>query len=390
MATHAASLTSSQSALSTDIPVGYTALPIAASACGSALPEVVHAAKYCAQSPLSPSTLLHTRTTGFSSWNGFPAAKHVQDDLVRPPVDYSPNSTDVMMTPPDVRTSMYTPNFYSENGSEDGLGDRASTRDIYEDFSGPEPAPSFPANPATPSSPPVAGHPACSSFMHEWTRQTTEEPCSSNAWQYMGIISDMGDFERCKKEHAALNNKSKGVIDDVPKTAEEDRAYVARIFTAMTDFSDKEAVSRTGKSQLTRLRQLSNLDYEILAWEILSKTKKAHAGELGFSGWRMEKQPWKYAYFDSFRARFNEIEHNCRICKSLVYNLTEAKWPERFVSHPVAERASKLTNKRINERKGNVLKQVTVFSATDQRRKRPRTEMESLLKPSPGLGVKDW
>lgn len=59
-------------------------------------------------------------------------------------------------------------------------------------------------------------------------------------------------------------------VDDFPYTPEEKQGYAHQLWQAMTDYSDyHEARDEKSHFQVDRLKALSEVEMEVLAWEML-------------------------------------------------------------------------------------------------------------------------
>ncbi|KAK1827142.1 hypothetical protein QBC39DRAFT_362549 [Podospora conica] len=125
-------------------------------------------------------------------------------------------------------------------------------------------------------------------------------------------------------------------IDDFPTTPEARLGYVQTLYEAMTDFSavsepHPEAHSRVGH-QVKSVKNLSDLEFEMLAWELQGALESAHLGYKGYTGNLVD---WSYQRFGSFGARHRLATAACRDpSKGIVHSLAKASFSQIFAADP--------------------------------------------------------
>ncbi|KAK1827146.1 hypothetical protein QBC39DRAFT_437403 [Podospora conica] len=179
------------------------------------------------------------------------------------------------------------------------------------------------------------------------------------AWQ--GYIKSFEECievrQRLREQRLVKLDQNDDASDDFPYTPEAKMECAKQITEAIIDYTDFiEDKDQQNHHQVNRLRAMSGLEIEVLAWEILMAVENAYLGNLGFPALpdeveRKAKKNWRYRSFGSFGARFEQVKHACRVSKSVVYNLTTSPAILSLASDPVHQVGTKISNKILNDKR---------------------------------------
>ncbi|KAK4445976.1 hypothetical protein QBC34DRAFT_383648 [Podospora aff. communis PSN243] len=181
-------------------------------------------------------------------------------------------------------------------------------------------------------------------------RKPTRDLVKERTRIYTGLIPNRQELEKRRSELQALNNvdiQRDGSLDaDYPKEGSaQERKCHEDLFKAITDFSN--IVEEEKHFQMKRVRMLSDMEVEIIAWDLLIAVRNAHCGKLGFEA-RAWNREWSHDSYDTFTARFSDVLKVCRISKSIVYGDCPVSFTKRIASAPLKELGSKNGNQKLN------------------------------------------
>ncbi|KAK3943227.1 hypothetical protein QBC46DRAFT_421512 [Diplogelasinospora grovesii] len=97
-----------------------------------------------------------------------------------------------------------------------------------------------------------------------------------------------------------------------------------------------------------RVRKLSNIEVEILAWELLYTIKEVQEGRYNIGKWTYD---WRHDNYDTFLDRFLDVLDACKKSKAVVHGMLTANFASRIASAPFTEFHRKVTNKEINSQR---------------------------------------
>ncbi|KAK0641963.1 hypothetical protein B0T16DRAFT_461986 [Cercophora newfieldiana] len=174
---------------------------------------------------------------------------------------------------------------------------------------------------------------------------------------YQPMIMNADDLDAVKREHESLNNREVGLNAETnegyPNTPHEQQQLVQKLFNAIVDFSDYR--EKDSDYQLSRVKDLSNIEVHIIAWDILLATQSAHRGEIGFAS-RSWAPEWAWEEYRSFSERFAAVVDCCKHVKSMVYGDVKASFARRIASAPVREKKRNDTNAGTNKKRADNIK----------------------------------
>ncbi|KAK0641909.1 hypothetical protein B0T16DRAFT_461935 [Cercophora newfieldiana] len=122
---------------------------------------------------------------------------------------------------------------------------------------------------------------------------------------------DMNPLAEDDEEHEDRNS----INQDVPKTNQEMQDCALQVHDALVDYS--EMIDSETSYQITRLKNLTDMERNLLAWKILKSTIDAHEGRLHFGPWNSDRG---------------------------------TPFGARFAAHPEGELRSKEANKKVNNK----------------------------------------
>lgn len=176
--------------------------------------------------------------------------------------------------------------------------------------------------------------------MNAFNVQPVEDLLREAQGNWIGYITS---HEACVDMRAKLSSarivdidEGDNIVDDFPHSPEAKMVHAYQLWEAMVDYSDYiEARDNKNHFQVDRLKALSEVEMEVLAWELLVRsakttypvpnatdtrpkkaTENAHLGTLGFtvtSDSADRKRTWRYSRFGSFGARFEKVKEACRV-----------------------------------------------------------------------------
>ena len=198
---------------------------------------------------------------------------------------------------------------------------------------------------------------------------------------FPGMCKDETDFQQLKNVFGSLKTPRTGNpsgntnVGAFPADKYDQQTLVKKLFEAMVnldDIIDKPAQPRalrqnhpelprhhpehpdpnlTYNSRVKGVWEVSDVQLELLAWELLFRIRDAQAGVLHLDPWHADDH-WQYSHYPNFMARFDACCYALRTSKAIVHNLTEAPYLARSAFAPEAEVKRKRTNNQGNERKG--------------------------------------
>ncbi|KDN71057.1 hypothetical protein CSUB01_07909 [Colletotrichum sublineola] len=241
----------------------------------------------------------------------------------------------------------------------------------------------------------------------------TAELIAAPTFSYKGIVQNMDHFEELDHAYERHVKRAAGKAPNEdaswPLTAEQQRTYVKRLFSHITDMGNfyelrkarerltKLQASQQGRGSLeaaetpSRKRRrgaevqdaaarpkgisktdwalmdaestpmelleavihysISDVEIELLCWRLL---RAAMEMQLGFTKrplWSGSKTVAMWEHFDTFAERWQAICENVLDCKILVHSLTRADWVFKYAGAPSKERGGKLNNDLLNGRR---------------------------------------
>ena len=104
-------------------------------------------------------------------------------------------------------------------------------------------------------------------------RPSLSQLLKDKSHQWRGIIKDDNEFKSLKDEFRRCNdNTGRTKVEmskDIPQTLKQKHQLVRQLFEAIVDFSTvKESESRK-RHQVDRIRALSNVEVEMISWDLL-------------------------------------------------------------------------------------------------------------------------
>ncbi|KAG7103326.1 hypothetical protein HYQ44_017414 [Verticillium longisporum] len=209
--------------------------------------------------------------------------------------------------------------------------------------------------------------------------------------QCQGYVGSLEHFEGLKDAYYAFSNGASGLANEeleIRQDAPAQRRCVRQLFEAIMDMSssieaaddvgtnlgqDGEPAAASGNAVAAALRprnkrrigdilgshgltntekiegligrMLSDLDIEVLCWEILEAAIRAQEGLHKVARWQTELMKDKFA---SFEARWNSICEALRAHKLILQSLGQISWVERVAAAPHKEQVRKTANKKCN------------------------------------------
>ncbi|RNJ59621.1 hypothetical protein D7B24_001796 [Verticillium nonalfalfae] len=209
--------------------------------------------------------------------------------------------------------------------------------------------------------------------------------------QCQGYVGSLEHFEGLKDVYYAFSNGASGLAHEdleIRQDAPAQRRCVQQLFEAIMDMSssieaaddvntdpgqDGEPAAASGNAVAAALRprnkrrigdilgshgltntekiegligrMLSDLDIEVLCWEVLEAAIRAQEGLHKVARWQTELMKDRFA---SFEARWNSICEALRAHKLILQSLGQISWVERVAAAPHKEQVRKTANKKCN------------------------------------------
>ncbi|KAL2018375.1 hypothetical protein VTK56DRAFT_910 [Thermocarpiscus australiensis] len=187
----------------------------------------------------------------------------------------------------------------------------------------------------------------------------------------------VGSADANPDQNATQNDEGSDKLPDTepfPETTEKQLERVKELVEAIFDFSDvirptrvvakrrkasgsadteqnegEGAPTVADSTHVRRVKGLSNLEVEMLAWDVLMALRNASNGILGIPRWA---PPGEQAYENlAFGARFNLVRNALRTSKAVVNSLMATPFVNRLAAAPQKEYDMKRANKEVNEKK---------------------------------------
>ncbi|KAK2002095.1 hypothetical protein LX36DRAFT_568960 [Colletotrichum falcatum] len=254
----------------------------------------------------------------------------------------------------------------------------------------------------------------CFETEHQHPLLTTELKAPPT-FHYKGVVQNMDHFDELDEAYDRHVKRAAGMAPDKdaswPSSTEQQRAYVAVLFSHITDLGDFYEL-RKARERLTKLQargsleaadapsrkrrrgaaggaqdagfdanarpkgisksdwtlmdpestpgklleavihhHISDVEIELLCWRLL---RAAMEMQLGFTMrplWSGAKTVALWDHFDTFAERWHAVCENVLDCKIIIHSLTRADWVCKYAGAPFKERGGKLNNDLLNGRR---------------------------------------
>ncbi|KAG7143700.1 hypothetical protein HYQ45_000117 [Verticillium longisporum] len=175
--------------------------------------------------------------------------------------------------------------------------------------------------------------------------------------QCQGYVGSLANEELEIRQDAPAQRSSIEAADDVGTNPGQDGEPAAASGNAVAaalrprnkrrigDILGSHGLTNTEKIEGLIGRMLSDLDIEVLCWEILEAAIRAQEGLHKVARWQTELMKDKFA---SFEARWNSICEALRAHKLILQSLGQISWVERVAAAPHKEQVRKTANKKCN------------------------------------------
>ncbi|KAH6857004.1 hypothetical protein B0I37DRAFT_426693 [Chaetomium sp. MPI-CAGE-AT-0009] len=156
--------------------------------------------------------------------------------------------------------------------------------------------------------------------------------------KWSGIVRDYDECQELTKQYISLNDKA-GKTDvemsnDFPEDKQAQKELARQLFEAILEVDP--ATSDHMHSQ--RIRELSNLEVELLSWELLFAIHRAQDGIVGWAKWS-PKASQRYEKCGNFRERFELVKEGCRGALSHIPSVPAALYKAETNKEPSVPRA---------------------------------------------------
>lgn len=146
----------------------------------------------------------------------------------------------------------------------------------------------------------------------------------------------------------ATDSSAKSDFPPDPKTQQQ---LVRELIEAMLYLGD-DCEDATSKKSVNRIKKLSPIEFDLMAWKILLECRDAQQGKVSMPRWGLD---WDIQHFDSFHARFEGVKSSLRVRKSMVATCFDNIFPKRMVANPRKEIKLKKVNKDVNSKRAEDL-----------------------------------
>ncbi|KAK3290547.1 uncharacterized protein B0H64DRAFT_447269 [Chaetomium fimeti] len=190
---------------------------------------------------------------------------------------------------------------------------------------------------------------------HESPRLDIRQLLNNKDHTWSGIVRDYDDCQELMKQYKTLNDKE-GTTDvevsnDFPEDKQAQKELARQLFEAILEVDP----DTSDHMHSQRVQELSNLEVELLSWELLFAIHRAQDGIVGWAKWS-PKASQRYQKCGNFQERFALVKEACQKSKSVVHAMLSAPFITRMTAAPTHECKLKSANKMINARKGFMLK----------------------------------
>ncbi|KAB5576621.1 hypothetical protein GE09DRAFT_1185294 [Coniochaeta sp. 2T2.1] len=210
-----------------------------------------------------------------------------------------------------------------------------------------------------------------------------EAMLQSKTREYKPLFRGLDHAQAVREAYDRLNDKKRAAnvpdANDFPTEPHELHNRAKELFDAILDFSDAEekprlVVKKTKKRKASemedngddgddypdngnreftentawkRIRNASDVEINLLAWNLLRRMRDAQNGIVGIGPWTTN---WKYSQYTSFDERFKATKIVCRLSKTAVASMMSADdvFTKRLVAAPNKEIKQKRSNKSTN------------------------------------------
>ncbi|KAH6631406.1 hypothetical protein F5144DRAFT_488774, partial [Chaetomium tenue] len=136
---------------------------------------------------------------------------------------------------------------------------------------------------------------------------------------WSGIVRDYDDCQELIRQYMSLNDKT-GDTDvagsnDFPEDKKAQKELARQLFEAILEVDPAASEHIHYKP----IRELSNLEVELLSWELLFATRRAQDGIVGWAKWLL-KPGQRYQKCKNFQERFVLVKEGCRHAVGSFYN----------------------------------------------------------------------
>ncbi|KAI0594185.1 hypothetical protein F4775DRAFT_606682 [Biscogniauxia sp. FL1348] len=183
-----------------------------------------------------------------------------------------------------------------------------------------------------------------------------DEALQHHTNSYRGFIANWDQATMVDRQYKATCNQVDTDASDFPSDEGVQRELVRQIVEAIVNTRDVLEKDTNFAFKKIVDKKYSDIELELVAWKVLASLKSAQEGQNELSPWYCEGGP-RYARFESFMDRFNEIVRILRVSKDMVKNIfTNDMFRDRLAWNPRIEYSRKETNRSGNFRKGAVCK----------------------------------
>ncbi|KAI1633079.1 hypothetical protein F4809DRAFT_644821 [Biscogniauxia mediterranea] len=185
-------------------------------------------------------------------------------------------------------------------------------------------------------------------------RLDIDEALQQHTNSYRGFISNWDQAMEVDRQYKATCNQVDTDGSDFPADEGLQQELVRGIVEAIVN--TKDVLEKDTNFAVKKIvdKKYSDIELELVGWKVLIALKSAQDGQNELRPWYCEGGP-RYARFDSFMDRFNEIVRILRVSKDMVKNIfTNDMFRDRLAWNPRIEYSRKETNRSGNYRKGTV------------------------------------
>ncbi|KAI1488475.1 hypothetical protein F5X96DRAFT_685241 [Biscogniauxia mediterranea] len=208
-------------------------------------------------------------------------------------------------------------------------------------------------------------------------RLDIDEALRQHTNSYRGFISNWDQAMEVDRQYKATCNETDTDGSDFPADEGLQQELVRRIVEAIVN--TKDVLEKDTNFAVKKIvdKKYSDIELELVGWKVLIALKSAQDGQNELRPWYCEGGP-RYARFDSFMDRYNEIVRILKVSKDMVKNIfTNDMFRDRLAWNPRIEYSRKETNRSGNYRKGTVCK---IGLQQLERERELRLEMEKANK----------
>lgn len=184
----------------------------------------------------------------------------------------------------------------------------------------------------------------------EETEALLKEPFENAVTQPMCYVLSEEDFKQKLKAYMSLDNHDNGTAlgqDDYPyEDPHQQQLLVQALVQAMAHLED--AHDKDSKMPVGRIKKLSPLELNLMAWSVLLEIRDVQRGELSLPRWG---KSWTWEEFPTFSARFEAVRQALHKYKAMVASLFDHLFTKRLALNPSAELGRKTANQNLNSKR---------------------------------------